>query len=86
MRRLVTVLTAVMIGGVVLIVVLLAIRLNTPASPAFPEMIALPEGATPLSLTRGPDFLAVVTEDGRIFILDPDGSAVRQEIAVAPLN
>lgn len=82
LRRLVTVLTAVMIGGVCLIVVLLALRLNAPAAPAFPESIALPDSANPVSLTRGPGFLAVVTEDRRIFVLDPTGREILQELMV----
>lgn len=81
-----TVLTAVMIAGVVLIVVLLAIRLNAPGAPAFPEMLALPEGAVPLAVTRGPDFLLVVTEAGRAFVLDPTGSELRQEIILTPVE
>lgn len=84
LRRLVTVLTAVMIVGVVLIVLLLAIRLNAPAAPSFPEMLALPDGVTPLAVTRGPDFLLVVGQDGRTFVLDPTGSEIRQEIILAP--
>lgn len=79
-----TVLTAVMIAGVVLIAVLLAIRLNAPGTPAFPDMIALPEGTVPLAVTRGPDFLLVVTDDGRAFVLDPTGSELRQEIILTP--
>ena len=84
LRRLVTGLTTVMIAGVVLIVVLLAIRLNAPAAPAFPEVLALPDGAAPLAITRGPDFLLVVTEDGRAFVLDPTGATIRQEIILTP--
>ena len=84
LRRLVTVLTAVMIGGIVLIVALLAIRLNTPPAPAFPDELALPEGTVPTAVTRGDGFIAVVTEDSRILILDPTGSRVTQDITIRP--
>lgn len=82
LRRLVTVLTAVMIGGIVLIVALLWMRLNAPPAPAFPETLALPEGAVPRAVTRGDGFLAVVTTDGRILILDPTGQRVLDEVTV----
>lgn len=72
-----------MIVGVTVIVVLLAIRLNAPAPPAFPESIALPDDVSAMSVTRGPDFLAVVSEEGRILIFSPDGTTLRQEITVA---
>ncbi|MEO1238874.1 MAG: DUF6476 family protein [Pseudomonadota bacterium] len=84
LRRLVTVLTSVMIAGVVLIVVLLAIRLTAPVPAPFPDNLALPEDAVPVAITRGPDFLLVVTEDGRAFILDPAGEGIRQEIILTP--
>ena len=82
LRRLVTVLTLVMIGGIVLIVVLLWVRLNAPPAAVFPETLTLPEGAVPGAITRGDGFLAVVTDDNRIFILDPTGQRVLDEITV----
>ncbi len=82
LRRLVTTLTVVMIGGIVLIVALLWMRLNAPPAPAFPETLALPEGAVPLAVTRGDGFIAVVTEDRRIFILDPDGRSIVDEVTI----
>lgn len=82
LRRLVTTLTAVMIVGVSAIVVLLAIRLTSPPSPSFPDALALPEGTVPLAVTRAPGFIAVVTEDRRILILDPAGQEVTQSITI----
>ena len=83
LRALVTVLTAVMIAGVIAIVALLVIRLpGTPAAVPVPEALALPLGARAAAFTRGPDWFAVVTEDGRILVFDADG-ALRQEVAVA---
>ena len=82
LRHLVTVLTLVMIAGIVLIVVLLWLRLNAPPAPTFPESLALPADAVPQAVTRGEGFIAVVTTDGRIFILDPAGTEVVDEITV----
>lgn len=82
LRRLVTVLTLVMIGGIVLIVALLWLRLNAPPASVFPDSLALPGGAVPRAVTRADGFLAVVTEDARIFILDPAGTRVIDEITV----
>lgn len=82
LRHLVTVLTLVMIAGIVIIVALLWLRLNAATVPAFPESLALPAGAVPQAVTRGEGFVAVVTEDGRIFILDPTGAEIFDEITV----
>jgi len=80
LRRLVTVLTLVMIVGVLAIAILLVQRLRVP-SVAPPDALALPEGARPHAITQGPGWWAVVTTDGRILIFDADGT-FRQEIAV----
>lgn len=82
LRHLVTVLTLVMIAGIVIIVILLWLRLDMGPAPAFPESLALPAGAVPQAVTRGEGFVAVVTEDGRIFILDPAGTRIFDEITV----
>ncbi|NRB05408.1 MAG: hypothetical protein HRU30_19320 [Rhodobacteraceae bacterium] len=81
LRILVTVLTGTMIVGVLTIVVLLVIRLQTPAGPSAPEILNLPDGTEVHALTQGPDFWAVVTKAGRILIFNPDGT-LRQEITV----
>jgi hypothetical protein len=82
LKGLVTVLTATMILGVLAIIVLLVIRLQTPPAPAFPSSILLPEGAEATAFTRGDGWLAVVTRDGRILIYGEEGGAVVQEIEV----
>ena len=82
LRRLVTVLTLVMIAGMVVLVVLLWLRLSAPPSPAFPDSVTLPEGAVPQAVTRGEGFIAVVTTDGRIFILDPTGTEIIDEVTI----
>jgi hypothetical protein len=84
LRRLVTVLTSVMIVGLVTVVALLVIRLQTPAPPALalPDRIALPDGVRALAFTQGRDWYAVVTDDDRILIFDRDSGALRQSVAV----
>jgi hypothetical protein len=81
LRRLVTVLTAVMIAGLLIVVGLLVIRLN-PQAPALPDQIALPDGAEARAFTRGTGWFAVVTSDDRILIFDAISGALRQTIAI----
>ncbi|MEL6101485.1 MAG: DUF6476 family protein [Pseudomonadota bacterium] len=79
LRRLVTVLTATMILGVLAVIVLLVIRLNqTPM--ALPDAVALPDGTTPTAFTRGSDWMAVTTDD-RILIYGLDGT-LRQTVRI----
>ena len=84
LRRLVTVLTVVMILGVVIVIALLVIRLNSrPDMVPLPAQITLPEGTTATAFTRGPDWMAVTTDDDRILILDAETGALRQEVQIA---
>ena len=83
LRRLVTGLTLVMIVGLVTVISLLVTRLRQAPDPmVLPAQIVLPEGAEPAAFTRGPDWLAVVTGDGRILVYGIDG-ALWQEVRVA---
>ena len=84
LRRLVTVLTAVMIGGVVLIIALLVIRLQAPSAPvlSFPEEIALPEGAVAQSYTQGMGWYGVITTDQELLIFDSATGALTQTIEI----
>lgn len=79
LKGLVTVLTATMILGVLAIVALLVIRLQSPASGV--PALALPEGVTVQSVSRGADWFAVVTEDGRVLVFDAEGG-LRREFAL----
>ena len=82
LRRLVTALTLVMIAGLVTVIALLVTRLTSEPDPmVLPEAIALPEGASASAFTRGGDWLAVVTGDGRILVYGLDG-ALWQEIEI----
>lgn len=83
LRRLVTVLTLVMIGGLVTVIALLVIRLQTPAPrlPVLPEAIVLPAGVTPEAVTFGAGWVAVVIGD-TIAIYDAETGALRQQVTV----
>lgn len=81
LRRLVTALTATMIGGVILIITLIVMRFNAPP-PELPDRIALPGGATAISFTQGPDWYAVTTDANEILIFDRVTGQLRQTIAV----
>ena len=78
-----TVLTAVMILGVISIVALLVIRLQPSTDIALPGEITLPDGTTPTAFTQGADWYAVVTQDNRILIYDRQTNTLKQEILVA---
>jgi hypothetical protein len=82
LARLVTVLTAVMIAGVVTIVALLVTRLGPSPALPIPEEITLPEDAQAASVTVGPDWYAVGTTDGRLLVYDRATGALLREIAV----
>ncbi len=81
LRRLVSALTATMILGVVAVVVLLVIRLQTPGL-SLPDRIALPEGTRAISYTVAPGWYGVVTAEDEILIFDRNSGALRQRIRV----
>ncbi|MDD9717692.1 MULTISPECIES: DUF6476 family protein [Dinoroseobacter] len=81
LRRLVTVLTVVMIAGVVTVIGLLVIRLQAPSLPDLPESITLPAGVVAEAVTFGGDWIAVVAGD-EILIYGAGDGALRQRIAV----
>jgi hypothetical protein len=83
LRILVTVLTAVMIAGIVLILGLIWHRYNNARAP-LPEVIELPGGATASAYTQGSDWYAVVTDADQILIFDRATGKLRQEIAIEP--
>jgi hypothetical protein len=83
LRRLVTVLTATMIGGVLLIIGLIVIRFYD-VPPPLPDTLALPDGAEAISFTQGPDWYAVVTNDNRILIFDRVTGTLKQSIQINP--
>ncbi|WP_058277654.1 MULTISPECIES: DUF6476 family protein [Ruegeria] len=81
LRRMVMLLTAVMIGGVLVTFALIVIRLSD-RTPTLPDQIELPDGAKAQAVTIGSNWYAVVTDDNRILIFDKTTGKQRQEIAV----
>ena len=81
LKLLVTVLTGVMIVGVVVVIFLLVTRF-TSQTPALPDRITLPDGATASAFTQGDQWFAVVTDDNRILIYDRVTGQLRQEVTV----
>jgi hypothetical protein len=91
LRRLVTLLTATLIVGVITTVGLLVIRLSALApAPAPPAEIVLPAGESARAVTFGEGWLAVVTVDGagreRIRVLDRATGAERAVTEIAPAD
>ncbi|WP_126976051.1 DUF6476 family protein [Frigidibacter oleivorans] len=89
LKTLVTVLAGVMIAGLLAIVALLVIRFSQPlpevvpsAGPTLPANIALPEGETARAVTFGTGWIAVVTGDDEILILDGATGALRQRVRI----
>ncbi|WP_434288009.1 DUF6476 family protein [Celeribacter sp. SCSIO 80788] len=90
LRRLVTTLLVVMIAGFLVLITLLVTRFPSMDAPVsetaplpWPDQIALPEGITPEAVTRGSDWIAVVSGN-EILIFDAEGGALRQRISVTP--
>ena len=82
LKALVTTLMITMIVGVITVVWVLVTRMPKPINlPALPAALALPEGATPMAITQGPGWIAVVTTGSRILVFHPDGT-LAQDIAV----
>ncbi|MBY6139203.1 hypothetical protein KUV26_07090 [Leisingera daeponensis] len=81
LRRLVTTLTVVMIGGLVVIISLLVIRLQSDDAP-LPSEIALPPGVKAEAVTLGRGWIAVVSGDDRILIYDRETGALRQTVRI----
>ncbi len=84
LRLLVTVLTATMILGFIVIVVLFVIRFSDAFGPKLPDTITLPEGTKASAFTQGGNWYAVVTTDDRILIYDRDTNELRKEITISP--
>jgi len=83
LRRMVMLLTAVMIGGVLVTFALIVIRLSD-RTPTLPDQVELPDGAKAQAVTIGSNWYAVVTDDNRILIFDKTTGRQRQEITIEP--
>ena len=94
LKALVVALTTVMIGGIVAIVVLLALRLPgggpapeapLPAPPVpLPDSLVLPEGVAAEAVAFGPDWLVVLTPEGEALVYDRASGALRDRIRLLP--
>ena len=74
LRRLVTILTLTMIGGIITLVTLIFMRFqDAPVPLGLPESILLPDDSTPLAFTRSEDWYAVVTNNEQILVYDLNG-------------
>lgn len=82
LKWLVILLTLTMIGGVITVVALLVTRMPhmgaRPALPDLPASLTLPPGAKAEAVTFGRGWTAVVTEDQRVFVFDPEGRLLRE--------
>jgi hypothetical protein len=85
LRLLVTVLTAVMIAGIIGILGLIWHRYSNARAP-LPEVITLPDGAQATAYTQGSDWYAVVTSDDRILIFDRGSGRLRQTLRIEQGN
>lgn len=81
LKRLVTVMAVVMTTGVVIVVALLIMRLNTDPLP-LPERITLPDEVEAYSFTQGRDWIGVVTTDDQILIYDRLTGRLRQTVTL----
>ena len=81
LRRMVTVLTATMIAGVILITSLLVIRYNQSATP-LPDTIVLPDGTTATAFTQARNWYAVVTDNDQILVFSRDSGRLIQTLQV----
>jgi hypothetical protein len=82
LRRLVTVLTATMLVGVVVVVGLLVTRLSGKG-PDLPEIIQMPDGKVAVAFTQGDTWFAIVTTDDEILIYNRIDGELRQTVQVS---
>lgn len=81
MRQLVTVLTIVMMGGLLVVVGLLVTRFYGDG-PDMPTAITLPDGTEATAFTRGTGWYGVVTADQEILIFDDITGQLKQTIQI----
>lgn len=81
-KRLVVVLTSVMIIGIAVITGLLALRLSAPPAPlALPDTLALPDGVVPQAVTLARDWVLVLDDTGsEVLLFDRASGALRHRV------
>ena len=72
LRRLVTLLSATMILGMIILIILFVIRFQQDKL-SVPQEIILPSGVTPIAFTQTHDWYAVVTQKNKILLFTPKG-------------
>ncbi|WP_272005664.1 DUF6476 family protein [Roseovarius sp. ZX-A-9] len=82
LRLLVTILTATMVIGFIVIVALFVTKFSDAFGPKLPDVITLPDGSEPLAFTQGSDWYAIVTEDDRVLIYDRETGVLRQTLQI----
>ncbi|BAQ68453.1 hypothetical protein NHU_01294 [Rhodovulum sulfidophilum] len=83
LRMLVTLLMVTMIGGFLVIVALFVIRMpGQDETLPLPPALTLPDGAEAEAVTRGRDWVAIVTRDDRILIYDAASGVLRQTVEI----
>lgn len=82
LRLLVTVLTGVMIVGMVVLVALFLSRYSSSPSVSVPDTLQLPDGVQATAITFGPGWTAIVTDDNTILIYDADSGSLRQTVTI----
>lgn len=83
LKVLVTTLTVTMIVGFLVLVAVVVMRFRADATAPLPVEVTLPTGTKATAVTRGPDWIGIVTSDNRILILELDGETIRQEIQIS---
>lgn len=83
-KRLVVVLTSVMIVGLIVLIGLLVTRLGmAPAPLSLPDQITLPEGAQPEAVTLASRWVVVMTREHEILLFDRASGALRHRIEIS---
>ncbi|MFS4582575.1 DUF6476 family protein [Phaeobacter sp. C3_T13_0] len=85
LRRMVTTLTVIMICGFLVVLTLLVIRLSS-SGPNLPDAVSLPDGVSARAVTFGEGWIAVVTDDDEILILNNLSGAIEQRLTIQPLK
>ncbi|WP_055082450.1 DUF6476 family protein [Jannaschia donghaensis] len=73
LKTLVTMLTGVMIVGLITVVVLLVTRLPG-AAVTLPDRLQVPNGTSIVAVTQAPSYWIATTTDDRVLIFAPDGT------------
>ena len=65
-----------MIGGILIIVALLAFKLRSE-NINFPQTLTLPDGTKPIAFTQTKDWYSIITETNEIMIYKNDGTLIK---------